>query len=169
MSDVDSESNEEEVEHDDPEASKRPMRTKQNTIKYESDEEGEATPQENDEGVSSAMEVDEEAKPTNGEVVENGDSAMLQEQPDSTNNQEVLKDFVHNVIVTNASVDMTGVGSEPMHKNNLGVVDEENVPIDCIEAHGLASPARSACVSPASSNGGVYSVSTRFSLSLRRN
>lgn len=47
---------------------------------------------------------------------------------------------------------------------NLDAVTEENnSSLDtCIETHGLASPARSNCVSPASSNGGVYSVSNRI-------
>lgn len=68
------------------------------------------------------------------------------------------------VIVTNASVDGGsgggGVNDVKIVENSLTVLDEEcAVSIDCIEAHGLASPARSNCVSPASSNGGVYSVS----------
>jgi hypothetical protein len=72
-----------------------------------------------------------------------------------------LKDFVHNVIVTNASVDMGNLGAEVegVHRNNLDAVAEESSALDaCMETHGLASPAMSACVSPASSNGGVYSV-----------
>lgn len=65
-------------------------------------------------------------------------------------------DYVHNVIITNASVDLptTTVG-DVVHENKLAVLDEE-----CAEAHGLVSPA---CVSPASSNGGVYSVNDLFS------
>lgn len=53
------------------------------------------------------------------------------------------------------------IGSENGKLANLDAVTEENnSSLDtCIETHGLASPARSACVSPASSNGGVYSVS----------
>ncbi|KAJ8981942.1 hypothetical protein NQ317_002114 [Molorchus minor] len=75
---------------------------------------------------------------------------------------EELKDFIHNVIVTNASVDMSGLGTDSPRTNNLDAVTEENnSSLDtCIETHGLASPARSACASPASSNGGVYSVSS---------
>lgn len=75
-------------------------------------------------------------------------------------------EFCSKVIVTNASVDVPnggggGGGVDLVVGHNLAVLDEEcaPAPIDCIEAHGLASPARSACVSPASSNGGVYSVS----------
>lgn len=138
MSDEDYESIDEDDggEHEvEPDASsKKTMKTKQNTIKYESDEEN---------------------------AKENGDSKR-EEAKNSTNNEDNRDDFVHNVIVTNASLDMSNLGTETTHKNNiLGVVDEETVAIDCIEAHGLASPARSACVSPASSNGGVYSVSTK--------
>lgn len=62
------------------------------------------------------------------------------------------------VIVTNASVDVSngGGGGDLVIENNMAVLDEE-----CAQAHGLASPARSGCVSPASSNGGVYSVSKK--------
>ncbi|XP_044261226.1 small G protein signaling modulator 2-like [Tribolium madens] len=89
------------------------------------------------------------------------------------NTHEELKDFIHNVIVTNASVDMGNLcnDNDTGHKNNLDVVAEENSSLDaCIEAHGLASPARSACVSPASSNGGVYSqeLLETFGLNLHR-
>lgn len=41
-----------------------------------------------------------------------------------------------------------------------GEGEENNLDtLGCSELHGTVSPARSACVSPASSNGGVYSVS----------
>ncbi|RZC32861.1 small G protein signaling modulator 1, partial [Asbolus verrucosus] len=106
-------------------------RTRQNTIRYESDQE-------------------EEAKA-----------------------HQQLKDFIHNVIVTNASVDMSNLGGDndgPL-KNNLDAVAEESSSLDaCMETHGLASPARSACVSPASSNGGVYSqeLLETFGLNLHR-
>lgn len=98
------------ISDDESEEEARPDKTRQNTIKYESDEE---------------------------------------------------EGFCKNVIVTNASVDVPNAtaGADLVMENNLAVLDEECAPIDCIEAHGLASPARSACVSPASSNGGVYSVS----------
>jgi hypothetical protein len=84
-----------------------------------------------------------------------------------------LKDFVHNVIVTNASVDMGNLGAEVegVHRNNLDAVAEESSALDaCMETHGLASPAMSACVSPASSNGGVYSqeLLETFGLNLHR-
>lgn len=101
-------------------------RTRQNTIKYESDQE-------------------EEEKENEVDV----------------NTIHELKDFIHNVIVTNASVDMSNLSNDNdiPHINNLDAVAEETSSLDaCIETHGLASPALSACVSPASSNGGVYTV-----------
>lgn len=107
------------------------MRTKQNTIKYDSDEEE--------------------------MVVENG--VDVNDEADISNEETTL---IHNVIVTNASMDISGgagVGDGPK-QNHLGELTEENnTSLDtCSEAHGLVSPARSACVSPASSNGGVYTV-----------
>ncbi|KAG5897831.1 hypothetical protein JTB14_011831 [Gonioctena quinquepunctata] len=89
-----------------------------------------------------------------------------------SNAKEELKDFIHNVIVINASVDMCGIGNDTTRITNLDAVTEENnSSLDtCIETHGLASPARSACVSPASSNGGVYSqeLLENFGLNLHR-
>lgn len=133
--------------------SKKGMKTKQNTIKYESDEEKEESKKDHHvpNGVPEAQ-----TKAVEGEVAKTEETV----ENNSTNNSDNQQDFVHNVIVTNASVDMPNLGTETTHKHNLGSLDEETVAIDCIEAHGLASPARSACVSPASSNGGVYSVST---------
>lgn len=171
MSDEDYESNEDEEQS--TSHGKKPMRTKQNTIKYESDEEN-CEPKANGENgvdVSKAeltenTQINGEGNPAIEESAheedpkqENGVS-QDNEETNSTNNQKELKDFIHNVIVTNASVDMCNAGNEQTHKNDLDVLDEESIPIDCIDAHGLASPARSACVSPASSNGGVYSVSS---------
>lgn len=78
------------------------------------------------------------------------------------------RDFVHNVIVTNASMDISALESDDLQpRNHMDVVTEENTAsLDaCIETHGLASPLRSACVSPASSNGGIYSVSPPVSIS----
>lgn len=75
-----------------------------------------------------------------------------------------LKRFIGNVIVTNPSVDMVNVpvDSETARKSDLDDLQEEGNSaldtLDCIESHGLASPSKSACISPASSNGGVYSV-----------
>lgn len=85
---------------------------------------------------------------------------------DDSEGEDGGEEFCNKVIVTNASIDVPngggGGGGDVAVGNNLAVLDEDEcapAPIDCIEAHGLASPARSACVSPASSNGGVYSVS----------
>lgn len=66
----------------------------------------------------------------------------------------------HAVIVTNPSVDVATFSNDPSRKPDLDMLDEEQVldTLDCLELHGTVSPARSACVSPASSNGGVYSV-----------
>lgn len=60
---------------------------------------------------------------------------------------------------------MTNLPADYQHTRiSLGALTEEGGSsldtLDCLESHGLVSPARSACVSPASSNGGVYSVST---------
>lgn len=90
---------------------------------------------------------------TNRKMVENMDEEM------QVNGHGELKDFIHNVIVTNPSVDITCQPMEITPKNNLDSVKEENSLDTCTETHGLVSPARSTCVSPASSNGGVYSVS----------
>jgi hypothetical protein len=121
---------------DDDSDDDKPKKTRQNTIKYESDQED-----------GEARQVDEA--------------------------HQQLKDFVHNVIVTNASVDMGNLGAEVegVHRNNLDAVAEESSALDaCMETHGLASPAMSACVSPASSNGGVYSqeLLETFGLNLHR-
>ncbi|XP_023018015.2 small G protein signaling modulator 1 isoform X2 [Leptinotarsa decemlineata] len=89
-----------------------------------------------------------------------------------SNKKEELQDFIHNVVVINASVDMCNIGNDSSRMANLDAVTEENnSSLDtCIETHGLASPARSACVSPASSNGGVYSqdLLETFGLNLHR-
>ncbi|KRT85018.1 GTPase activator protein, partial [Oryctes borbonicus] len=85
-----------------------------------------------------------------------------------------MKDFVHNVIVTNASVDLPcPTGETSFNRSNLDALAEENNSLDtldCIESHGLASPAMSACVSPASSNGGIYTpeLLETFGLNLHR-
>lgn len=178
MSDEDYESNED--ENQSTSHGKKAMRTKQNTIKYESDEEhgepkanGESNTEiseakATEETIINGEEIPPEESSTSEENIKqtNGVLEESEETNNSTNNQKELKDFIHNVIVTNASVDMCNAGNEQTHKNDLDVLDEESIPIDCIDAHGLASPARSACVSPASSNGGVYSVSTIISSNL---
>ncbi|KAJ8939383.1 hypothetical protein NQ314_011128, partial [Rhamnusium bicolor] len=195
--------------------SRRPKRTKQNTIKYESDEEdgdgGGIVMGKKTEDVGNPVESTKTEDVQNGEalncknsrnnsvtsdtnvellesesqldIIKVTTSILLENKEEQTSedkeeddlhidtNRE-LKDFIHNVIVTNASVDM---GNESPMINNLDAVTEENnSSLDtCIETHGLASPARSACVSPASSNGGVYSVDTistmkTFGLNLHR-
>ncbi|KAJ8909653.1 hypothetical protein NQ315_002918, partial [Exocentrus adspersus] len=179
----------------------RPKRTKQNTIKYESDEENgvgggtgdvaecsqpenvqnaEALSRRNSRnsvtsdtnvgklGNGSQLDANEVASKLLAEaVVEFKDEDDIHLDPSTE-----LKDFIHNVIVTNASVDMSGLGSESPRITNLDAVTEENnSSLDtCIETHGLASPARSACVSPASSNGGIYSqeLLETFGLNLHR-
>ncbi|EFA05501.2 small G protein signaling modulator 1 [Tribolium castaneum] len=118
---------------------------------------------------------DSEEKPpqTRRNTIRYESDGEVAEDEVQVNTHEELKDFIHNVIVTNASVDMGNLGNDNdvSHKNNLDAVAEENSSLDaCIEAHGLASPARSACVSPASSNGGVYSqeLLETFGLNLHR-
>ncbi|KAJ3618130.1 hypothetical protein MTP99_006157 [Tenebrio molitor] len=75
---------------DDDSDDDKPKKTRQNTIKYESDQED-----------GEARQVDEAHRR--------------------------LKDFVHNVIMTNASVDMGNLGAEVegVHRNNLDAVAEE--------------------------------------------
>ncbi|XP_023310315.1 small G protein signaling modulator 2-like [Anoplophora glabripennis] len=181
----------------------RPKRTKQNTIKYESDEDGEgrgvggavvgAKPEnvQNEEALSCRnsrhssetsdtnvgklgnackLDIDEVAS----KLLISGEEAVDRKDEDDIHLDPhvELKDFIHNVIVTNASVDMSGLGNESLRITNLDAVTEENnSSLDtCIETHGLASPARSACVSPASSNGGIYSqeLLETFGLNLHR-
>nr|CAI5823980.1 unnamed protein product [Callosobruchus analis] len=145
----------------------------------------------------------------------NDTTEVYQEEPVFSSNKdcypEEMKDFVHNVIVTNASVDMSNLGYSVKNplicfnstwshrvciyncsncitgkeecggggalgggvgRSNLDAVTEENnSSLDtCIETHGLASPAPSACPSPASSNGGVYTqeLLETFGLNLHR-
>lgn len=105
---------------------------------------------------------DEKPKQTRHNTIKYESDEEVEGEVPEVNTHEELRDFIHNVIVTNASVDMGNLGTENDggHKNNLDAVAEENSSLDaCMETHGLASPAKSACVSPASSNGGVYSVS----------
>lgn len=81
--------------------------------------------------------------------------------PKCSQDSEDTIESKHSVIVTNPSVDMTsGLPPELPHSSELEMLTEEQTldTLDCLELHGSASPARSACVSPASSNGGIYSV-----------
>ncbi|CAH0549285.1 unnamed protein product [Brassicogethes aeneus] len=136
---------------------KKPLKTKQNTIKYDDDDD------------------EEENKNLNVEkILINGlcEEEIIKNEDVKECTEEELKDFIHNVIVTNPSVDMSVLGSESPRRDHLDAVTEENnSSLDtCIETHGLASPARSACVSPASSNGGIYSqeLLETFGLNLHR-
>ncbi|XP_060533466.1 small G protein signaling modulator 1-like isoform X3 [Cylas formicarius] len=144
------------------ESPKKPQRTKQNTITYDSDEEEHIDVE--------LVETEETIKPDG--IVDEIESNVETNEADEVENETELKDFIHNVIVTNASVDMGNLGNESLVRNHLDAVTEENnSSLDtCVETHGLASPARSACVSPASSNGGVYSqeLLKNFGLNLHR-
>lgn len=81
--------------------------------------------------------------------------------PKCSQDSEDTIESKHSVIVTNPSVDMSGLPPELPHSSELEMLTEEQNldTLGCLELHGNISPARSACVSPASSNGGVYSVS----------
>lgn len=67
------------------------------------------------------------------------------------------------VIVTDASVDMTSVPQSATegNKENKEVLETVNEELSPNSLDALQEP-KSACVSPASSNGGIYSVSTNF-------
>ncbi|XP_025837665.1 small G protein signaling modulator 2-like [Agrilus planipennis] len=90
---------------------------------------------------------------------------------ETRNDGEELKDFIHNVIVTNPSVDISNAQIEKGLQKYMNSLDEEVcgtlVSQDCIDSHGLASPS---CLSPASSNGGVYTpeLLETFGLNLHR-
>ncbi|XP_017774865.1 PREDICTED: small G protein signaling modulator 1-like isoform X1 [Nicrophorus vespilloides] len=76
----------------------------------------------------------------------------------SFSNEEDEHDFSihHNVIVTDASVDIPSGGSEVnLRHPSLNSVNEEERHDNCLETHGLIS---STGVSPVSSNGGIYTV-----------
>uniref|UniRef100_A0AAR5Q3Z1 RUN domain-containing protein n=2 Tax=Dendroctonus ponderosae TaxID=77166 RepID=A0AAR5Q3Z1_DENPD len=136
-------------------------KTKENTIRYQCEDLDADAPQPED----------LEHGPATKEVLSRSrsrsrnSSLELEEaschRPEANGDVEA-QDFVHNVIVTNASMDISALESEDVPaRNHMDVVTEENnSSLDaCIETHGLASPLRSTCVSPASSNGGIYSVS----------
>ncbi|KAF5286575.1 hypothetical protein FQA39_LY16258 [Lamprigera yunnana] len=149
LSDYEFESNEEETDNDDK--PRRPKKAKQNTVVYDGSDEEKHKPEQE---LASLRLDDEEA-----EVI---------------NNNEEVKVFSGNVIVTNPSVDMSSWPTEYQRKISLKALAEEGGSslelLDCIETHGLVSPAHSACVSPASSNGGVYSTELleSFGLNLHR-
>lgn len=145
-------------------AEENPRKTRRNTIRYESEED-----QPSDQV---ATEDDAQNQPTalpssrNDSLVDDNktenDVLAISLHLENSIQLESEQDFMHNVIVTNASVDITTVETDSSIRNHLDAVTEENnSSLDtCIETHGLASPGRSACVSPASSNGGIYSVSS---------
>lgn len=149
-------------------AEENPRKTRRNTIRYESEEDVRPSDE-------VANEDDAQNQPTalpssrNDSLVDDNKtendvleiSLHLETSTQLEPEREELPDFMHNVIVTNASVDITSVETDSPIRNHLDAVTEENnSSLDtCIETHGLASPGRSACVSPASSNGGIYSVS----------
>ncbi|XP_038215530.1 small G protein signaling modulator 2-like isoform X2 [Zerene cesonia] len=105
----------------------------------------------------------------------NGDKSMEESQPSPNHHT------THSVIVTNPSVDLAVTGSPASGgttapaspaRSPLGVLREEShsagASFDALEPD--RSDARSACVSPASSNGGVYSneLVESFALNLHR-
>ncbi|XP_045467342.1 small G protein signaling modulator 1-like [Harmonia axyridis] len=155
-------------------------RTKKNTIKYESDEDVEEKKDDaqEKEGRSESQQADDAEEDLEARYNEMNLRNNTVESESQEANHEDLKDFIHNVIVTNPSVDISNFGCEQESPTrgitSLESVTEENTrnsSLDtCIETHGLASPARSACVSPASSNGGVYSqeLLEQFGLNLHR-
>lgn len=93
--------------------------------------------------------------------------------------QEPMIDFVamddstHPVIITNASIDIYNLSSSPEPTNQL---ESGGAGANGTDAAAIVVPAagqtlgpsepKSNCVSPASSNGGIYSVSTRLSREL---
>ncbi|CAH1107596.1 unnamed protein product [Psylliodes chrysocephalus] len=161
-------------------SAKRPKHTKQNTIKYVDDEEDSGGEQQAEEREKQANEENDGKNVQNEGALKNTENDLTTDKEDLEvakedsyiNVNEELKDFIHNVIVINASVDICSLSNDNPRMTNLDAVTEENnSSLDtCIETHGLASPARSNCVSPASSNGGVYSqeLLETFGLNLHR-
>ncbi|KAL1501277.1 hypothetical protein ABEB36_006628 [Hypothenemus hampei] len=140
-------------------------KSRRNTIKYESDEDQQLNDEDNAEINLVQISSDPEALPSSSNCDKNDEDAEGRSQE--------LNDFIHNVIVTNASLDITNVETDgaPVRNHLDAVTEENNSSLDtCIETHGLASPGRSACVSPASSNGGIYSqeLLKTFGLNLHR-
>lgn len=171
ISDYDYESNDD----DQTEESTEKRISKQNTIKYESDEEASKT-EENDNRRRDSSDSCASKKGTNTRrrskderkrsLEKRKSDETVDPKPSDTREDEAALELVHSVIVTNASIDVQNIPLEAVARNNnLDAVTEENCvldTLDCIETHGLVSPARSVCVSPASSNGGVYSVRLLF-------
>ncbi|KAF2897510.1 hypothetical protein ILUMI_08666 [Ignelater luminosus] len=199
ISDYDYESNEEESNAEGDDKTKRPKKTKQNTVIYDgSDDEKQqihtnnctadtnpsANVEESETKDNETHKENDETRLTNSVLNESSDTNRnADEQPTTSkthknkieDNHEDLQRFIGNVIVTNPSVDMTNLPVDYQHtKVSLDALTEEGGSsldtLDCLESHGLVSPARSACVSPASSNGGVYSpeLLETFGLNLHR-
>ncbi|XP_065167167.1 small G protein signaling modulator 1-like [Atheta coriaria] len=145
---------------------------------YISNEELSSNDEENDPG------DEKDAKPNNkkpkkqntikytgsdGECEGDAEEASIALCAEDENNAQPTCFDVHEVIVTNASVDICmGIDKDGNLTSDLDSVQEEAAMLDsCLETHGLVSPA---CVSPASSNGGVYSTEllNNFGLNLHR-
>ncbi|XP_060533467.1 small G protein signaling modulator 2-like isoform X4 [Cylas formicarius] len=95
------------------ESPKKPQRTKQNTITYDSDEEEHIDVE--------LVETEETIKPDG--IVDEIESNVETNEADEVENETELKDFIHNVIVTNASVDMGNLGNESLQEllKNFGL------------------------------------------------
>ncbi|ERL93657.1 hypothetical protein D910_10945, partial [Dendroctonus ponderosae] len=134
-------------------------KTKENTIRYQCEDLDADAPQPEDlEHGPATKEVLSRSRSRSRNSSLELDEASCH-RPEANGDVEA-QDFVHNVIVTNASMDISALESEDIPaRNHMDVVTEENnSSLDaCIETHGLASPLRSTCASPASSNGGIYS------------
>ncbi|XP_048521600.1 small G protein signaling modulator 1 [Dendroctonus ponderosae] len=147
-------------------------KTKENTIRYQCEDLDADAPQPEDlEHGPATKEVLSRSRSRSRNSSLELDEASCH-RPEANGDVEA-QDFVHNVIVTNASMDISALESEDIPaRNHMDVVTEENnSSLDaCIETHGLASPLRSTCASPASSNGGIYSqeLLKTFGLNLHR-
>lgn len=127
------------VEDTDHENTPKLRRSKRNTIRYDSNEEIDKN--------EDNHEPDDISEPNYMEDKEFG--------------EDFETDHIRNIIVTNPSIDRACFYENSIKREQLESVSEENNSLDaCVEAHGLASPARSACVSPATSNGGEYTQDT---------
>lgn len=200
-SDFDYESNDDDDENVQDDVNRKKMKNKkQNTIKYESEEETlnelNVNRKESEESCLSKKSREMSLDKTNNSQEQDCDNLMENQKEnvdnvdgngdgkgnekvdgdavvdydintsklcDGDNGTDEIDDVNNKVIVTNASVDIQNIVPDVGAKSNLDAVREEITTsvldtLDCIDKHGLVSPARSACVSPASSNGGVYSV-----------
>lgn len=87
-------------------------------------------------------------------------SMKINEEDDDEDDEEASLQQTASVIVTNASIDISNfdrdVTNGDENKTNMSPLQEESNTLDALQEP------KSACVSPASSNGGVYSVSIHF-------